>query len=171
MLLYEISNFMKAATLAEIKKELQHKSEEELLSYCLSLSRFKKENKELLTYLLFEASDEEGYIQSVKNEIDLQFSEINNQNYYWMKKTIRKVLRHTRKYIRYSKKKTTELELLIYFCHKMLLLRPSIKENTVLINLYNRLVISIRKTIAKMEEDLQYDYNLKLEEVLGEKAL
>ena len=167
-MLSEISNFMKAASLAEIKKELKHKTEEELLSYCLSLSRFKKENKELLTYLLFEATDEEGYIQSVKNEIDSQFSEINNQNYYWMKKTIRKVLRLTRKYIRYSKKKSTEVELLIYFCHKMLLLQPSIKENSVLINLYDRLVISIRKTIDKMEEDLQYDYNLQLDELLNE---
>jgi hypothetical protein len=159
---------MKAATLSEIKKELQHKTEEELLSYCLNLSRFKKENKELLTYLLFEASDEEGYIQSVKNEINLQFSDINNQNYYWMKKTTRKVLRLTRKYIRYSKKKTTEVELLLYFCHKMLLLTPSIKGNTVLNNLYERLIISIRKTIAKMEEDLQYDYNQQLDHLLND---
>ncbi|WKV10634.1 hypothetical protein [Marivirga harenae] len=157
---------MKAATLSEIKKELQHKSEEDLQSLCLSLSRFKKENKELLTYLLFEASDEEGYIQSVKTEIDLQFSEINNQNYYWMKKTVRKVLRITRKYIRYSKKKTTEVELLMYFCQKLLTLSPSIKENTVLHNLYERLVLSIRKTISKMEEDLQYDYNTQLEHLL-----
>jgi hypothetical protein len=161
---------MKAATLAEIKKELKHKTDEELLIYCLSLARFKKENKELLSYLLFEASDEEGYIHSVKSEIDLQFSEINNQNYYWMKKTIRKVLRLTRKYIRYSKKKTTEVELLIYFCHKMLLLKPSIKENTVLINLYDRLIVSIRKTIDKMEDDLQYDYNLQIDDLLNGKG-
>ena len=159
---------MKAATLSEIRKELKYKTEEELLTYCLSLSRFKKENKELLTYLLFEASDEEGYIQSVKNEIDLQFSEINNQNYYWMKKTIRKVLRMTRKYIRYSKKKSTEVELLIYFCHMMLSLTPSILKNTTLSNLYERLVISIRKIIDKLEEDLQHDYNLQLEEMLNE---
>jgi len=156
---------MKAATLAEIKKELKHKSEDELLSYCLSLSRFKKENKELLTYLLFEASDEEAYIQSVKNEIELQFSDINTQNYYWMKKTIRKVLKETRKFIRYSKKKTTEVELLLYFCSQMDSLSPSIKENTVLSNLHERLIISIRKTISKMEEDLQYDYNLQVDEL------
>ncbi|WNB17528.1 hypothetical protein [Marivirga arenosa] len=156
---------MKAATLAEIKKELKHKSEDDLLSYCLSLSRFKKENKELLTYLLFEASDEEAYIQSVKNEIDLQFSDINTQNYYWMKKTIRKILKGTRKFIRYSKKKTTEVELLLYFCSQMDSLSPSNKENTVLSNLYERLIISIRKTISKMEEDLQYDYNLQVDEL------
>lgn len=157
---------MKAATLADIKKELKHRSEEDLLNLCLDLGRFKKENKELLTYLLFEASDEQAYIQSVQNEIDLQFSEINNQNYYWMKKTIRKALRLTRKYIRYSKKMTTEVELLMYFCQKMLLLNPSIKDNTTLNNLYERLLLSVRKTIDKMEEDLQYDYKLQMEKQL-----
>ncbi|HET8858885.1 hypothetical protein [Marivirga sp.] len=156
---------MKAATLSEIKKELKHKTEEELLSYCLSIARFKKENKEFLTYLLFEAGDEDGYIQSVKNEIDVQFSDINNQNYYWMKKTIRKVLRLTRKYIRYSKKKTTEVELLMYFCQKLLELKPSIRENTTLNNLYERLLVTIEKTIVNMDDDLQYDYNLLFEEL------
>ena len=158
---------MKTASLAEIKNELKHKSEEELLLYCLSLARFKKENKELLTYLLFEADDEDGFIESVKSEMDEQFSDVNNQNYYWMKKTIRKVLRSTKKYIRYSKKKTTEVELLLYFCKQLLQLTPTIKENTLLNNLYERLIVSIRKTIDKMEEDLQYDYNLQLEELLS----
>ena len=156
---------MKAATVTEIKKELKLKSKEELLELCLSLAKFKKENKELLTYLLYEASDEEAYIHSVKNEIDLLFEEINTQSYYWMNKTLRKILRMTKKYIRYSKKKTTEVELLIYFIQKMLNLRPSIKNSTGLNNLYERLLLSIQKSIAKLHEDLQYDYNLQLSEL------
>jgi DNA polymerase III gamma/tau subunit len=143
---------MKAATVTEIKKELKLKSKEELLELCLSLAKFKKENKELLTYLLYEASDEEAYIHSVKNEIDLLFEEINTQSYYWMNKTLRKILRMTKKYIRYSKKKTTEVELLIYFIQKMLNLRPSIKNSTGLNNLYERLLLSIQKSIAKLHD-------------------
>jgi hypothetical protein len=50
----------------------------------------------------------------------------------------------------------------------MLLLTPSIKGNAVLNNLYERLIISIRKTIAKMEEDLQYDYNQQLDHLLND---
>ena len=46
---------MKAATVAQLKKELQFKSQEEIMELCLRLARFKKENKELLTYLLFES--------------------------------------------------------------------------------------------------------------------
>ena len=64
---------MKAATVKQIKDELSERSPKELLEYCLRLSKFKKENKELLTYLLFEASDEESFIHSIKNEMDEQF--------------------------------------------------------------------------------------------------
>ena len=59
---------MKAATITEIKKELKFKSSEELALLCLRLSRFKKENKELLTYLLFESEDEEAFIKGIKEE-------------------------------------------------------------------------------------------------------
>ena len=44
---------MKAATLNELKHELSHLPAEELLDLCTRLARFKKENKELLTFLLF----------------------------------------------------------------------------------------------------------------------
>ena len=46
---------MKAATLNEIKQELTNLPSTRVLDLCLRLGRFKKENKELLTYLLFEA--------------------------------------------------------------------------------------------------------------------
>jgi len=70
---------MKAVTAKELKLELNNRSPKEVLELCLRLSRFKKENKELLTYLLFEASDEEYYINSVKEEIDLKFEKVNKK--------------------------------------------------------------------------------------------
>ena len=60
---------MKAVSVATIKKELQFRSSEELTELCLRLAKFKKENKELLTYLLFESHDETGYIETVKQEL------------------------------------------------------------------------------------------------------
>ncbi len=149
---------MKAASISDIKKELKFKSPEELMELCLRLARFKKENKELLTYLLYEQVDEEAYVAAVKNEMDIQFEAINQQNYYWMSKTIRKILRMVKKYIRYSQSKTTEIELLLYFCQKILALKPSIKKSNALNNLYERLRISIAKNIQKLQDDLQYDY-------------
>ncbi|WP_136467759.1 hypothetical protein [Flagellimonas onchidii] len=154
---------MKASTIAQLKKELQHRNPDELLSLCLRLARFKKENKELLTYLLFEADHEAGFIESVKSEIDEQFTEINTNSFFYIKKSVRKILRNIKKYIRYSGNKETEVELLLYFCQKLKDFRPSIKRNVALSNLYDRQLVFIEKKISALHEDLQYDFGQILE--------
>ncbi|MEM1259801.1 MAG: hypothetical protein AAGH81_14820 [Bacteroidota bacterium] len=157
---------MKAATVSQLKKELQHRNPDELLTLCLRLARFKLENKELLTYLLFEADNEGGYIETVKSLLDEQFEAINTTSYYYIKKSVRKILRGLRKYIRYSGKKETEVELLLYFCEKLNGFRPSIHRNRVLSNLYERQLIAIKKKISLLHEDLQYDYGQLLSGLL-----
>ena len=154
---------MKAASVAIIKKDLKHRSQEELVELVLRLSKFKKENKELLTYLLFEADHEEGYIEIIKSEINDQFSAITSKNYYYIKKSIRKILRETKKYIRYSGNKETEVILLLHFCEKLQEFKPSISRNTTLKNLYDRQLDLINRRIAALHEDLQYDYRRELE--------
>ena len=154
---------MKAASVAIIKKDLKHRSQEELVELVLRLSKFKKENKELLTYLLFEADHEEGYIEIIKSEINDQFSAITSKNYYYIKKSIRKILRETKKYIRYSGNKETEVILLLHFCEKLKQFKPSISRNTTLKNLYDRQLDLINRRIAALHEDLQYDYLRELE--------
>lgn len=149
---------MKAATLKDIKTELSHASHAELLELCLKLAKFKKENKELLTYLLLESDSEERYIETVKEEVDALFTTINTKSYFYMKKTIRKILRTIKTNIRYSKKKETEIELLLYFCEELKKVRPSIKYSLVLKNLYERELISLQKKIALVHEDLQFEY-------------
>ncbi|MFP4846215.1 hypothetical protein [Winogradskyella sp. PE311] len=156
---------MKIESIVTIKKELKHLPKEDLLELCLRLGKFKKENKALLTYLLFEAHNEDGYIESVKLSLDELFEGINSDSYFYMKKTIRKILRQIRVYSRYSLKKTTEVELLLYFCECLNELKPSIHRNTTLSNLYERQIVSIKKKISVLHEDLQYDYNLQLEEL------
>lgn len=156
---------MKTATVKELRDELKERSPKELMDMCLHLSKFKKENKELLTYLLFEASDEWGYITNVKAEVDEQFEGINTKSYYFIKKSLRKILRNIKKYIRYSKKKQTEVELLIYFCKKMREMQPAFNRSRVIKNIYEREVISIRKKVGALHEDLQFDYESELEEL------
>lgn len=154
---------MHTETVSNIKKELQHRSHEELTDLCLRLARFKKENKELLTYLLFESHDEQGYIDAVKMDMDSQFEQINTNSYFYIKKSVRKILRSVQKYIRYSLKKETEVELLLYFCHKLKDFSPSIFENVTLNNLFERQINGLKKKISVLHEDLQYDYTLELE--------
>ena len=156
---------MTAASVVQIKKELKHRDPEELLQLCLRLARFKKENKELLTYLLFESDSESGYIETVKAEIDAQFSTINTASYFYIKKSVRKILRTIKKYIRYSGNKETEVALLLYFCETLRDFSPSIKRNTTLMNLYQRQLVFIAKKIDVLHEDLQYDYGVLLDEL------
>ena len=156
---------MKAAGVKAIKDELKMRSREDLMELCLNLSKFKKENKELITYLLFEANDENYFIKTIKDEIDSEFEEVNRKSYYFIKKSIRKILRNTKKNIRYSKKKQTEIELLLFFCKKLKTFSPSIAKSVPLTNIFDREIERIKKTVSTLDPDLQYDYGLEIETI------
>ena len=156
---------MKASTINELKLELANIPDSKLIDLCLRLARFKKENKELLTYLLFESHDTSAYIESVKNEMALQFEDINKNNVYFVKKTLRKILRTANKHIRYSGLSIVEIELLIYFCTSMKELGVSIDKNQVLLNIYQNQVKKINKAMNGLHEDLQYDYQKAISEL------
>jgi hypothetical protein len=156
---------MKPAGVKAIKEELKIRSREELIELCLSLSKFKKENKELLTYLLFEADDENYFIKGIKEEIKTQFEEVNRKSYYYVKKSIRKILRNTKKNIRYSKKKQTEVELILFFCKMLGEFSPSIKKSIPLTNIFEREILRVQKIILSLDPDLQYDYRIEIKEL------
>ncbi|HXD79706.1 MAG TPA: hypothetical protein VN616_17945 [Puia sp.] len=149
---------MKSASIHELRVELRALPASRLAELCLRLAKFKNDNKELLTYLLFEASDETGFIRSVKKEMDEGFAELPKPNLYLTKKTLRRILRTTAKQIRYTASPQAEAELLTYFCRRIREARLPIGESPVLTNLYNQQLKKVRGVIAKMHEDLQYDY-------------
>lgn len=154
---------MKAASIHQLQKELNELEPKQVLELCVRLAKYKKENKELLTYLIFEAHDEKTYISGIKEEMDILFSEMNRSTTYLIKKSLRKILRLTNKFIKYSGSKQTEVELKIYFCSKIKASRIRIDDSVMLSNLYNREIEKIKTTIAKLHEDLQYDYKLELD--------
>jgi hypothetical protein len=156
---------MKAAGVKAIKEELNSRSRQELSDLCLKLSKFKKENKELLTYLLFEADNENLFIISIQEEIDLEFENINRKSYYFIKKSIRKILRNTKKNIRYSKKKQTEVELLLHFCKKLKKFDPSISNSIPLTRIFDREILKIEKILNTLHPDLKYDYETEMESI------
>jgi hypothetical protein len=156
---------MYTASIAEIKRELKERSQIELINYCLRLAKFKKDNKELLHYLLFEAIDEENYKAELKEEIEAQFSEINLDSVYYAKKNIRRILRQVTKHIRYSGIKETEIELLICFCQNFRRLPLPFHESRVLINLYDRQIKNITKALNTLDEDLRLDYEQDVSEI------
>lgn len=157
---------MKAAGIKEIKEALQDTSHDGLAGICLRLARFKQENKELLTYLLFEAHDEASYVAHVKEGLDDMFSEVNTKNLYFAKKNIRKILRTANKYIRYSGQELTEAELLMHMAGKIRELGLDLSKSPVLLNLYNGIIKRLDKALKGMHEDVRYDMN-RQREALG----
>lgn len=156
---------MKAASLNEIKKELIYLDLKKVQDLCMRLAKFKKENKELLTYLLFESGDESAYVAGVKNEIDDHFALIPKSNVYLIKKSLRKILRITNKQIKYSEEKQTEVELRIHFCAKMKKAGLRLLPSQVLVNMYNQQLKKIEIALTKLPEDLQYDYHNEFEQL------
>jgi hypothetical protein len=138
---------MKAASLGELKQELQTRSQKELLELCLRLAKFKKENKELLTFLLFEAGSVQSYIESVKIEIDEQFSLMNKTNIYFVKKSARKILRLINKFIKYAASKEAEVQLLIYYCTALKGTGVVIRKSAALTNLFNMQIKKINSAM------------------------
>ncbi len=153
---------MKPASISEIKKNLEERGSNELLEYCLRLARFKKENKELLAFLLFESDNISAYTENVKQEIDEQFEEINKSNIYFIKKSVRKILRSANKHIRFCSEKQTEAELLIHFCNCLNKFSIPLKKSRQLMNLYESQLKKIDTALSMLHPDLQYDLKKQL---------
>ncbi|MBL4674640.1 MAG: hypothetical protein JKY70_00275 [Mucilaginibacter sp.] len=153
--------------LAQIKKELQHLPAEQLAELCLRLTRYKKENKELLAYLLFESHNEQVFIESVKAEAGFMFSQLPVQSYFTAK-GLRKILKLLNKYIKFIGNKAAEVELLINFCQNYMQYVIKQTSHKPIRLILIRQVEKIRTTLSKLHEDLQYDYVNDYEQLLDD---
>ncbi|NJN26767.1 MAG: hypothetical protein HC819_12740 [Cyclobacteriaceae bacterium] len=149
---------MKTASLAELKRALADYSPKELMALCLRMAKFKIDNKELLHYLVFESENEASFLEEVKMEIEEDFEYLNIYSVYHFKKGARKILTRTNKYIKYSGQTQTRVELLICFSKNLRNKMFNFQDHPLITNFYDRQIINIQKSIAKLDEDLQFDY-------------
>ena len=77
--------------------------------------------------------------------MDEQFAEINQSNVYYVKKSVRKILRGVTKYLKYSGKAETAVQVLIYFLQQFRELPISFEKSPQLVNLYMAQLKKIRK--------------------------
>lgn len=158
---------MKSATVAELKKELAELPADRAVELTLRLARFKKENKELLTFLLYESHDIPGFIRQIKAEMDDEFLKMNRDTVYLAKKSLRKILRLIGKFSRYIGTTEAEVELLTHFIANIHKANIPYRGGAVISNLYDNSVKKIRKLIGEMDEDLRYDWERELERAIG----
>jgi hypothetical protein len=156
---------MKAAGISEIKQELMSLSQKKILELCLQLAKYKKENKELLSYLLFDANNHQAFIDNVKKQVDEYFTELPKTNWYFTKKSLRKILRIITKYSKYISTKEAAIELLIHFCLKLKVSGILFLKNQAALNLYDLQLKKINTLMQSVHEDLNYDYKKQLEQL------
>jgi len=153
---------MKAASLNELKQELMTLPPKKVLELCLRLAKFKKENKELLNYLLFEAHNEQGYVENVKKEIDEQFALVPRGNWYLAKKSLRKILKSIGKYSKHTATKESEVEMILHFTKNLHDSGIRFRSYKALSNLYDQQLKKLNGLIEQVHEDLRFDYRKQL---------
>jgi hypothetical protein len=156
---------MKTASISELKQELLTQPPKKVMELCLRLAKYKKENKELLAFLLFDADNEPGYVESIKLEIDDHFSSLPHSTWYHTKKSLRKILRLISKYSKHVTAKESEVEMLLYFLISMKRLHQIYPNNQAFYNLYLQQLKKINTLIEQVHEDIRYDYKKQVEEL------
>jgi hypothetical protein len=152
-----------------LKRELNEKNQKELIEICIGLAKLKIENKEMLTYLLFDSENPLSYAEKLKVEISNHFSEL-NFHYYYSTKSLRKTIRLILKYSRFTKFKQGEIELLLHFSKKF---NDNIPQNTShlpLLGLQFRCLKKAHALIQKTHPDFYADYSLEYNEILENTA-
>jgi hypothetical protein len=150
--------------LQSVKKELQHLSSGQIAELCLRLAKYKKENKELLSYLLFEADNEQSYITGIKEEMDALFAE-QPTHYYYIAKSMRKILKLITKHTKFMASKPAEIDLLLHYCQQYVNHVDRRTGYKPLKQLLHKQLEKVAKLIGALHEDLQYDYKAEFEKV------
>lgn len=145
-------------SLKTIREEISHLSKNELEEICIQLAKFKKENKEFLSYILFDINNEENFASQLEIELQSLFSEVNIKSAYYAKKQIRKIIKTASRYLKYTKVKETHVRLYIYILKEFKALNISYSANSALQKIEINLKNKICNLIEGLHEDLQYDY-------------
>lgn len=154
---------MIAATSKTIKETLDTKTNKELKELLHRLLRFKKENKELATYLLFYEQEESEFVADVKVAISTQFAEVNTKTVFYAKKGLRKMIRIAAKFSKYSSDKTTTIELGLHIADHLSTLPMHLKASPLIKNMYTANLKRINVTLETLHADIQFDYKKQLQ--------
>lgn len=154
---------MSPATIEDLKKELQKLPPKKLLELTLKLARFKKENKELLTFLLFESGNIEGYVQSLQMEIDEMVADIHKAPSAVVKKQLRRVTRLITRQSKYIASKPATAELHLHFCLALKNHPESLLNITSANTIYQQQLNKLSKLVPTLDDDLQYDLQQKID--------
>ncbi len=155
---------MTPASIDTIKSELKQLPPRQVLDLLLRLARFKKENKELLTYILFESVHENEYVEQVKRETTEEMEEIKHLTAYQYKKQFRKIQRKINKPIKYMGSKSATAELYLHMVRMISEKKKTIFIATFLDKTLQQYISKIEKILPAIEEDLAADLRKQVQQ-------
>ena len=155
---------MRTPALKEIKQELESLPASRAMELFLHVIKSRKENKELVSYLLFESHNQAGYIESIKEEINEAFTVLPAATKYLTKKALRKILQSLSKFARHMRSKQAEVDILVHFCRKLKASDIRLRKSPVLGNIYLQQIKKINGLVELLHEDLRHDYKKVMEE-------
>jgi hypothetical protein len=156
---------MEIPTLANLKKELSYLPEKELIALITDLAKFSRENKAFLYFKLNERDQPNLFVDAVKEELDEAFQTTNTRHYHGAKKAAQTIRRKLNKSLKLSKNKADQAELILYFCEQMKKYDYQRHGHPVINNLYHVQIGKAKKLISTLHEDLQSDYEYRIEEL------
>lgn len=156
---------MEIPTLANLKKELSYLPEKELITLITDLAKFSRENKAFLYFKLNERDQPGLFVDTVKEELDEAFQVANTRNYHVAKKAAQTIRRKLNKSLKLSKNKADLAELILYFCEQMKKYDYQRHGHPVINNLYQVQIEKTKKLISTLHEDLQSDFEYRIEEL------
>lgn len=153
-------------SLAQLKKELGYLPEKELIEVILELSKFSRDNKSFLFFKLNEKDNPGLFVEMATEDLATEFQNARADHYYYAKKSAQKIRRKMNKLLKLSKNKPDQIEVILFFCEQL-------KENgfldhrhAVLDNLYQMQLKKAVKLIDGLHEDLQFDYEGRVDALI-----
>lgn len=156
---------MRFPSLAQIKKELSHLSEQEILELLLDLSKFNRDNKAYLYFKLNERDQPGLYVEMVQEELENEFINARSDHYYYAKKSAQKIRRKMNKLLKLTKDKSQQVEVILYFCERLKEEGFLNHHSTVMDNLYQIQLNKAKKLVSSLHEDLQYDLEMRFNQL------
>ncbi|WP_200978809.1 hypothetical protein [Echinicola sp. 20G] len=157
---------MKLPSLAQIKKELSHLPEEELIGLLMETAKFTTDNKQFLFFKIYGRENPGFFQEMVEEELQQAFENANLDHAHFAKKSAQAIRRKLNKYLKFTKDKPTQIELIAFFCRELSEHGFLSFNHPVINNLYVMQLNKIEKLIGGLHEDLQYDYQELFEELV-----
>lgn len=157
---------MSIGNIKEIKDELIQLNQKELIQLVLDLGKASADNKAFIYLKLKQKDDPEFFMQLAKDTLQQEFGKGNTSNPYYAKKSAQAVRRNLNKFLKWNKDKSTQAELILYFCRELLAYGYLRGRHPVVVNLLQAQFNKVEKLISGMHEDLRYDYEQELDELI-----